>query len=102
MYDVAYFVGIALGIILYLIFCRIWPPEGLGIMEELDEERIIEGEIDAPRFLVKMSIRALWCWRNRFRCRTLQSNIQNDISGHLSFSRSSRMCGFPKDFQGGI
>jgi nucleobase:cation symporter-1, NCS1 family len=48
VYDVAFFVGIALGIILYLIFCRIWPPEGLGIMEELDEGRIIEGKTDAP------------------------------------------------------
>jgi len=45
VYDLAYFIGMFLGIVLYLTFCRIWPPEGLGIMEELDEGRVIEGEV---------------------------------------------------------
>lgn len=48
MYDLAYFIGMALGIILYLTFCHFWPPKGLGIMEELDEGRILEGEHPTP------------------------------------------------------
>lgn len=48
VYDLAYFIGMALGIMLYLIFCHFSPPEGLGIMEELDDGRIIEGEHGSP------------------------------------------------------
>jgi NCS1 family nucleobase:cation symporter-1 len=49
IYDIAYFIGMFLGSVVYLIICQFWPPEGLGIQEELDEGRVIEGVSGASR-----------------------------------------------------
>ncbi|KAH8890333.1 NCS1 family nucleobase:cation symporter-1 [Thozetella sp. PMI_491] len=44
IYYLAYFVGMAIGFVLYLIICHFFPPEGLGIQEDLDAGDVIEGE----------------------------------------------------------
>ena len=43
IYYAAYFVGMAMGFILYVIVCHFFPPEGLGIQEEL-ADGFIDGE----------------------------------------------------------
>lgn len=53
IYQLSYFIGLLMASIMYTLLCKVWPPEGLGISESLDDVDSIaesfEGvEVDSP------------------------------------------------------
>lgn len=49
VYQLSYFVGLAMAAIVYTLLCKVWPPECLGISESLDDAESIDGlAIDSP------------------------------------------------------
>jgi hypothetical protein len=53
MYQITYFIGAPVSVALYVLVCRIFPPPGLGVSEDINYDRtgevidgIANGELD--------------------------------------------------------